>query len=597
MAAQRPAPAAVGTLANRPLLHLLVYARNRHLTGSLEIEAADGRNGTIHLWRGRVSGARTAPPVAYFGTVAYELGCIDTVTLDATLLEISKTKRLHGEVLVERGAITPLQRDEILSEQACREIHYLFSFPPEATFSFYDSPPATQEPPLSLDPLKPAWRGLRDNAPADSVHEVLARYATGALRLSNEGPIAHAGFNAEETALCDALKFRPMTLAQLRATSTLSANRVDLLAYLLVIAKCAEPAPASSPSMPAVRASAGPEGPLSQARISVGPASSPPMPPALVTPIPPKSATSRTTPPSMSPSDSGEVRISPSFRVPSAPVPAVGSAPPPSSRSLIPGALPSFGRSLATRIPIFGPAELGAAGIAHRAQSIESETFFEALALPDGATVDAARAAYFRLAKLWHPDRLPADLEPFRGEVEKIFLHMTLASTTLTDPESRRAYMATHDQNAAATTIASKPREEVLRDIEQAIAKREFLVAEQVARHLIDLDSDDADAHALAAWASTDAGEAAEEVIRAALPRFDKAVHTDAYCERAHFYRGVVYKRLGSSAAAFRDFHRVIQINPKHVDAQREIRIFEMRARRGSGEHALESLISKTKKK
>ena len=40
-----------------------------------------------------------------------------------------------------------------------------------------------------------------------------------------------------------------------------------------------------------------------------------------------------------------------------------------------------------------------------------------------------------------------------------------------------------------------------------------------------------------------------------------------------------------------------MHLNPKHVDAQREVRIFEMRARKGSGEHALDALISKVKKK
>jgi len=130
-----------------------------------------------------------------------------------------------------------------------------------------------------------------------------------------------------------------------------------------------------------------------------------------------------------------------------------------------------------------------------------------------------------------------------------------------------------------------------------AIGKREFLVAEETARHLVSLDGDDADALALAAWAAARAGEAAEEVLRTTLPAFDKACRTDTYSERAHFFRGVVHKRLGGSAAAFRDFTRVTQINPKHVDAQREIRIFEMRARKGSGEHALEALIQKSKKK
>lgn len=62
--------------------------------------------------------------------------------------------------------------------------------------------------------------------------------------------------------------------------------------------------------------------------------------------------------------------------------------------------------------------------------------------------------------------------------------------------------------------------------------------------------------------------------------------------------RGMIHKRLGNSAGAFRDFSRAVQLEPKHLDAQREIRIFEMRARKGSGEHALDALIaSKAKKK
>ena len=174
---QRPPPSATGTLASRPIVHLLVYVRNRRLTGTLEVRAADGRDGTIELWRGRISGARTTPPTAYFGTVAYELGFIDTTTLDATLLEISKTRRLHGNVLVEAGAISASQRDEILAEQVCRKVHQLFSLPPLATFALYEARPAADEPTLALDPLQPGWRGLRDRPPTESVRSVLALYA------------------------------------------------------------------------------------------------------------------------------------------------------------------------------------------------------------------------------------------------------------------------------------------------------------------------------------------------------------------------------------------------------------------------------------
>ena len=639
-------------------MHLLVYARNRRLSGHLEL-TADDRVGTIDLWRGRVCDVRTMPPVAYFGTVAYELGYIDSDTQNKTLLEIAQSKALHGEVLVTQGYLTAAQRDEILVEQACRKIHSLFSFPKTTTFAFYDAPPAQVEPPLSMDAMRPTWRGLRETQPDASVRGVLDRYASLHLRLSNEGPITNIGLTGEEISICENLLARPMTLAQVRVASRLPMNHVDLLVYMLLITKCVEPtsivptaqgfnvgAPSSdrmpvSPLVPppppsSQRAfsdnpppssqripqshrslipdsqrslyppgrSISPVPASSQPRSSVGPASLPPassqprptmpvapmsvMPRTLLTPHPPVTDKPRapshpaSAGPNSSGPGSGEMRVSLSFKVPS--TPGVQSQAPMSSR----------GASMLA--PVFGPADLGPTGIAHRAATVDNEDFFEILGIPDGANPDAARAAYFRLAKLWHPDRLPSDLAPFRSEVEKVFTQMTRASATLTDADSHKAYMATRDRDAGKKNIASKPRSDVIRDIEIGIAKREFFIAEQNARHLVEADNDDADAMALAAWAAVQAGEAPEEILRATLPQLDKAVHRDTYCERAFFYRGTVHKRLGSSAAAFRDFNRVIQLNSKHVDAQREIRIFEMRARKGSGEHSLDALKQKKKK-
>ncbi|MDB4941143.1 MAG: DnaJ-class molecular chaperone CbpA [Labilithrix sp.] len=571
-------------------MHLLVYSKNRRLSGDLELTAPDGRTGTIQLWRGRIAGARTTPPVAYFGTVAYELGWIDTATHDATLLEIAQSKALHGEVLIRRGALTPAQRDDILAEQACRKIHTLFTFPPESVFTFFERAPTVDEPPLSMDLMRPTWRGLRDTAPMVAVRMVLDRYAALHLRLTNEGPITNAGFNGEEIAVCENLLSRPMTLAQVRVASRLPTNHVDLLVYLLLITKCAEPVAAPAVAVPVAPGSSPTLPPSSERGVPAAPPSSQRLP--QVPRIPesqrmPAAARSFSPPPLSSQPrishapGSGEMRASMSFRVPSAPSMQVTSPSP---------------RPAAVQAPVFGPADLGPSGIAHRASTIENEDFFEVLGIAEGASVEAARAAYFRLAKLWHPDRLPADLEPFRGEVAKVFAQMTRASATLTDGDSYKSYLATRDRDAGKKNIAQKPRGEAIRDIETSIGKREFSVAEQNARHLVDADRDDADAMALAAWALVQAGEATEDVLRATLPQLDKAVHTDTYCERAHFYRGIIHKRLGNGAAAFRDFTRVTQINPRHVDAQREIRIMEMRARKGSGEHALDLKQLKKKK-
>jgi hypothetical protein len=131
----RPAPSATGTFETTPLAHVLVYARNKRLTGVLELRADDEREGTIGFHRGAIVHARTYPPSTYFGGVAYELGLIDAETLAETLHELAMSRLRHGEILVERGVITRDQRDGALAEQMCRKVHQLFALREESASS------------------------------------------------------------------------------------------------------------------------------------------------------------------------------------------------------------------------------------------------------------------------------------------------------------------------------------------------------------------------------------------------------------------------------------------------------------------------------
>lgn len=528
-------PSAVGTLAKTPLAHALLYMRNKRLTGRFELRTTDGRGASLAFHRGRIADAVTSPPVAYFGSVAYELGLVDAPTLDASLLELSKRaepRRRHGEILVARGAMTEKQRDEVLFEQICRKVHHLFSFDDETAYAFHDARPGIVDPPLLVDPLAPAWRGLIDHPPRRAVEDVLARIGTSPLRMINEDAVDRVRFAQPELALAKVLAERALTVSELRAETSLPAARVDLLVYLLAVAKCVEPASGAraTPSIGAMPQAAAP--------------SHPSMPAAPAAPR------------------SGAV---PAVR-------AAASARPPATR------------------PALGPLDLGPAGLAARAQAIATEDFFEVLGIERTASSEAIRAAYFRLAKLWHPDRLPPELAAFRSEVTRIFAHMTRAQQTLCDPDARKQWL-----HARGLDAPRRPRADVVRDIDQALAKKDFAKAEAESRVLAETDGDDAEALALLAWAEARAGEAAEDALRAALVALDHAVNVDRTCERALFYRGSIAKRLGKLDAAFRDFARVAHLDPKNIEAVREVRLFEMRARKGSGEHALGSLIDKVK--
>ena len=52
--------------------------------------------------------------------------------------------------------------------------------------------------------------------------------------------------------------------------------------------------------------------------------------------------------------------------------------------------------------------------------------------------------------------------------------------------------------------------------------------------------------------------------------------------ERALFYRGTLLKRSGRLEKALHDFRLAAQINPRNVDATREVRLYEMRKRSAS---------------
>lgn len=590
------APSAVGTLADTPLAHALVYARNRRLTGRLELTAPDDRRAAISLWRGRIIAVETTPlgmcPGGFFGAVVYELGFIDSAMLDATLLEIAKTKRLHGEVLIERKAITAAQRDEALVEQVHRKVHHLFTLPETTAYAFYDAKPSV-DPPIAVDPVGPVWRGIRDYPPTKFVQETVRRVGDNALRVTAGGS---ARLPPAETALAEALAARPMTLTEMKAATELPPSRVELLVYLLVIAKCVEAVSGvrTHPSTGALPASM-PSGPVSIPSGSVS-VSGIPGPAQRISSGSMSSVRPSGTVPSIHPPSSQRIPVA---GMPSQVPTPVSSSKIPIQRissSKIPAAPSSAPRPPAGTLAAHrSPAEVGAEGIVARVATVEDEDYFEVLGLEDGASVEAVRAAFIRLAKVWHPDRLPADLVPIRAEVAKIFAAMTRAQKTLCDEDARRAYLASRKSK----TPEPRPRAEVIRELEHAMSRRDYERAMLVCQELIDADHEDAEALAVHAWASIRAGEdATEDALRAALAKIDKAVNLDRTNDQAVYHRGLVHKRLGNVPAAFRDFARAVQLNPKHIEAEREVRIFAMRARKGSGEHKLVApLLEKLGKK
>jgi curved DNA-binding protein CbpA len=224
--------------------------------------------------------------------------------------------------------------------------------------------------------------------------------------------------------------------------------------------------------------------------------------------------------------------------------------------------------------------------IVDRVAKIDAEDYFKMLGVDHDASPQAVQAAFFALAKTWHPDRLPSAIGDVKELCARVFSRLSEAHQTLSDPTKRSQYMVLLRQGAGG----DESQAEILRVVEAAtnfqkaeifLKRNDFVQAEEYCQKAIFGDAKQADYHALLAWLlSMKADGQSPAATEALIEDLTRAIAMNKMCERAHFYRGMLFKRLRRDDKAVRDFRRSFELNPRNIDAQREVRIFDMR--RGS---------------
>lgn len=550
------APAATtGTLASKPLAHLFVYLLDKQLTGTLELRGGS-EWAAIVVSRGHVAKVKTTAAVAYLGTVLYEQGAIGEGELNASLLEIARQKRPHGAVLLDRGSITRAQLADGLREQALRKLVYLFSLGPESTFAFHAGadllPGYGGNEPVLTDPFPAIWRGVREHPSANHVRDILLRLGMSACRLVAGAQIDRFHFQPEELAAAECLRIKAHSTTQLVASGLLPPKTTENLLYCLLITKQLEilgpPVRVTVPNMPAVTGSMPPRS-MSSGTVRV----SAPAP----TTTPPRSM-------------SAPAHSRPVSRTD---VPAASSAP-----SRAPSSDPRIGAELAQRAKM----------INERARSIEKEDMFQRLSLPRDASSDQVDDAFNAVARMWDPNELPPQLELAREDCAYVLKMLMEAHDTLSDLRKRGEYVRNlrvgkiqlHDPKE---DLAASGCTDELEGAKACLAKGDIERAERLARRAHRAMPENGPRLALLAWLEaqkpTNQGG---DATRQRITMLDRAIKNDPENEMAWYWRAQLHKRLEQMPLAVRDLKRVLRINPKNLDAERELRIAEMRARNSS---------------
>ncbi len=234
-----------GTLAKTPMPRLLISASGAKVTGTLELTSKEAeQSATIVMVRGLVTKVRTSAPVAYLGAVLYELGYIDTEALNDSLRELARTKWLHGEILLTREAVSPVQLVEGLHEQTTRKLVHLFTLPPTTTYAFEAEVDRLEAwgggdfP--HVDPSVAVWRGVREGFAEEDIDAAFARLSKNAFRLIAPADPKKFEMNDLETTAVECLRARALTTDELAGRASIDPRRARELLYFLLVTKQAE---------------------------------------------------------------------------------------------------------------------------------------------------------------------------------------------------------------------------------------------------------------------------------------------------------------------------------------------------------------------
>jgi curved DNA-binding protein CbpA len=105
------------------------------------------------------------------------------------------------------------------------------------------------------------------------------------------------------------------------------------------------------------------------------------------------------------------------------------------------------------------------------------KSWYEILEVPESAKPDQIRSAYLRMAREYHPDRVPEHLTKLRADAEEKFKQIQEAWAVLGDPAKRRRYdLAGHRQAVEKPAPRSSPQASAKQGIRERLRQRQDLI-------------------------------------------------------------------------------------------------------------------------
>jgi tetratricopeptide (TPR) repeat protein len=235
-----------------------------------------------------------------------------------------------------------------------------------------------------------------------------------------------------------------------------------------------------------------------------------------------------------------------------------------------------------------GDEERLAAELAELAATMAEQGPFEILGVAEDAAEPEIRAAYERLSRRTHPDRVGSSSDALRQLAEQVFQRVEAAFEVLADPRRRQEHLLARRRAGREAAEIDEGRRAVEAELrfqkgQAALRQRAYDLALRCFQEAAELFPDEGEYHAHLGWALHCCGPEDPKRAEEALRHIQRGIKLARDREKPYLFMGRVCNAIGRSDVAVKMFTRAVQIQPECVEALRELRLINMRREKEKG--------------
>jgi hypothetical protein len=598
---------AAGNLSETSAAELVAAIFRSRASGTLALEGPGGEDLRVFFRAGDMCGCAYFSGFQTLAQVLLAHEWLGALEIDETRVAADAQKKRHGQLLVERGLLTPEELRGALATQHQQNLAALLLLD-KGRYEWRGSePPPAWAREVLVDPVGVIAGAFESDRLEQRRGAILGWLAGNGVRHSGDwAELSQRIVLAEEDLRAVQLLATPHSLGDFVATSGLPPLHAEALLVALLLAGCLEPHPIEAQTAGAQRAK------------------SPRREPPPREPPPPRLADEEAIALlEQVDLDGGGAAQGEFDGKPDDPLPGFDTEadrPP-----IAAGAGDDRGSDVRRRLLARGLRNLGQVPTARSGgESVETETTptrevsgsggvspeaqrfidevraraarisrqdpYQRLGVNTTVSGEAIRASYLELVKRFHPDRAAAPgLHSVAADLRTLFDAIKDAYETIGSPAAREAYDQNKGGAGAQRTRAEESRLAVKMG-EVLLKKRDFAAALVKLRQAVELDAN-ADSLAALSWGLTHDPAATAAARQEAASLIQRALRAPEPTARTYYVAGVIFRTKDPESAADA-FRKALEVEPGHADAALELRLLEMRGKTKSpGSGVLSGLL------